>query len=464
MMDRLPFWIGDAIGYANRLLGDQALLWSIAVQGFYIMGVLLLLAFLGPKLRNVLEGRLANRPPGPSYQLLRALARVAPWILLFLVFWFGRMAFHEGGQHAKLLHFAESLSLAWVVIRLTSGLVRNHTVASAIAIAAWVYAALNIVGLIDPTLALLDAMSITIGHFRLSLLLVVKTVVLLAATIWLANLASRVLEHRLQTIPTVAPATQVLIAKLSKVVLLTLAVLVALNAVGIDLTAFAVLSGAIGVGIGFGLQKVVSNLISGVILLLDRSIKPGDVIEIAGTYGWITRLTARFVSVSTRDGIEHLIPNEDLITQRVTNWSYTDDRVRLHVPVGIGYSCDVREAMRLCIEATQGLDRVLANPQPVCLLKGFGDNSIDLELRFWIRDPRNGTANIRSDVMLGIWERFKEHNIELPFPQRDIHLPEFDDLVERLRTVFGEQAEDARGVRGQDQAAPSPRARGSGRP
>ena len=229
---------------------------------------------------------------------------------------------------------------------------------------------------------------------------------------------------------------QVLTAKLAKVVLLTLAVVVALNAVGIDLTAFAVFSGAIGVGVGFGLQKVVSNLISGVILLLDRSIKPGDVIEIAGTYGWITRLNARFVSVSTRDGIEHLIPNEDLITQRVTNWSYSDDRVRLHVAVGIGYLCDVREAMRLCVEAAKAVKRVLETPAPICLLKAFGDSSIDLELRFWIRDPRNGTANIRSEVMLGIWDSFREHGIEFPYPQRDIHLPDMDALVDKIAAPF----------------------------
>jgi small-conductance mechanosensitive channel len=145
-----------------------------------------------------------------------------------------------------------------------------------------------------------------------------------------------------------------------------LAVVIALNSVGIDLTAFAVFSGAIGVGVGFGLQKVVSNLISGVILLLDRSIKPGDVIEIAGTYGWITRLNARFVSVSTRDGIEHLIPNEDLITQRVTNWSYSNDSVRLHVGIGVSYSADVREAMRLCIEATKDVKRIRETAPPMC--------------------------------------------------------------------------------------------------
>jgi small-conductance mechanosensitive channel len=323
-----------------------------------------------------------------------------------------------------------------VIIRFTSALVRNSKVASAIAMAAWLFAALNIVGLIEPTLHVLDAMSVNIGHFRLSVLLVLKGAVFLTVLLWAANMSSRLLEQRLLKFHTMPPAMQVLTAKLAKVVLLTLAVVIALNAVGIDLTAFAVFSGAIGVGVGFGLQKVVSNLISGVILLLDRSIKPGDVIEIAGTYGWITRLNARFVSVSTRDGIEHLIPNEDLITQRVTNWSYSDDKVRLHVGLGIGYRCDVREAMRLCIEAAQAVKRVLETPAPVCLLKAFGDNAIDLELRFWIHDPRNGTANVRSEVMLGVWDRFREHGIEFPFPQRDLHIPDLEALADTIAMRF----------------------------
>ena len=195
---------------------------------------------------------------------------------------------------------------------------------------------------------------------------------------------------------------QVLITKLTKITLLTLAVVLALGSVGIDLTAFAVFSGAIGVGIGFGLQKVVSNLISGVILLLDRSIKPGDVIQIDNTYGWITQLNARYVSVSTRDGLEYLIPNEDLITQRVVNWTYSSDAVRLHVDIGISYGSDLHKAMAIAIEAAVAATRVLGDPKPICLLTGFGDSSVNLQLRFWIGDPRNGTANVRSDVMLQV--------------------------------------------------------------
>ena len=432
LTEHLPLWVAQATDRLNALLRDRDLLLELGVQAVYILGALLLMRVIGFPLKRALAERLARMRVGPAHQVLLALVRIVPWIVLLLFMWSGRLAFHEAGRHARLLHLAENLALAWVVIRFTSGLVRNPRIASAIAIAAWLFAALNILGLIDPTINLLDSMGVTIGHFHLSLLLVLKGVVFLTVLLWAANISSRVIEQRLLTFHTMAPAMQVLAAKLAKVVLITLAVVVALNAVGIDLTAFAVFSGAIGVGIGFGLQKVVSNLISGVILLLDRSIKPGDVIEIGGTYGWITRLNARFVSVSTRDGIEHLNPNEDLITQRVINWSYSDEKIRLHVPVGIGYRCDVRQAMALCIEAAKDVQRVLETPAPICLLKGFGDSAINLELRFWIHDPRNGTANVRSEVMLGIWDRFREYDIEFPFPQRDLHIPDLEALAARF--------------------------------
>lgn len=188
------------------------------------------------------------------------------------------------------------------------------------------------------------------------------------------------------------------------------------------MTAFTVFSGAIGVGVGFGLQKIVSNLISGVILLIDKSIKPGDVISVGDEYGWVNSLGARYVSVVTRDGTEHLIPNEELITQRVENWSYSNNLVRLRAPVGVHYKSDVRHAISLCIEAARATPRVLQDPAPVCLLKGFGDSSVDLEIRFWIQDPAEGMSNVLSEVLLRVWDRFHEEGVEIPYPQRDLHI------------------------------------------
>jgi small-conductance mechanosensitive channel len=282
------------------------------------------------------------------------------------------------------------------------------------------------VGLLAPLAAALDRLAIEVGEVRLSALGAVQGLALLIALLWIARLASSLIEGRLRRSTAFSPAMQVLAVKMVRVGLIAVAVVVALTAVGVDLTAFAVFSGALGVGLGFGLQKVVSNLISGFILLMDRSIKPGDVIETEGTYGAITRLHARYVSIVTRDNTEYLIPNEDLITNRVINWSYSSDLIRLRVPIGISYDSDVRLAMALCIEAAESVERVVSQPKPRCMMSGFGDSSVDLDLRFWIRDPANGTKNVASDVLLGVWDRFHENGIQIPFPQRDLHLKTAD--------------------------------------
>ncbi|MEM9881062.1 MAG: mechanosensitive ion channel domain-containing protein, partial [Pseudomonadota bacterium] len=229
------------------------------------------------------------------------------------------------------------------------------------------------------------------------------------------------------------PSLQVLFAKIARFVLIILAIVLALSFAGIDLTAFAVFSGALGVGLGFGLQKVVSNFMSGIILLLDRSVKPGDVIELGETYGWINKLAARYTSVVTRDGTEFLIPNEDMITQQVINWSHSDRNVRRKIPVQVSYSSDVELAMQLMLEAAENTDRVLTKPAPNCLLRGFGSDGVDLELRMWIDDPYNGLSNVASKVNLEILRLFKQHGIEFPFPQRDVHV--HPSTIERLRTL-----------------------------
>ncbi|MDP2758138.1 MAG: mechanosensitive ion channel, partial [Desulfurivibrionaceae bacterium] len=183
-----------------------------------------------------------------------------------------------------------------------------------------------------------------------------------------------------------------------------------------------VFTGAVGVGIGFGLQKIFSNLISGIILLLDKSIKPGDVITVGETYGWVNSLGARYTSLIAPDGKEFLIPNEDLITQQVENWSFSNSTVCLRIPVGIAYSSDVRKAMALCEEAARQTARIIQDPPPRCLLVAFGESSVDLELGAWISDPANGVKNVKSDVLLKIWETFQKEGMEIPFPQRDVHL------------------------------------------
>jgi len=233
----------------------------------------------------------------------------------------------------------------------------------------------------------------------------------------------------------------VLLTKLAKFLIFTSAVLFTLSAVGVDLSAFAFLGGAIGVGLGFGLQKIVSNFISGIIILADKSIKPGDVVEIGSVYGWVKKLDTRFVSVVTRSGKEYLIPNEDFITKEVINWSYSDELVRVSAEVGVSYSSDLRLVEELILKAAEEKRRILSSPEPNCLLMGFGDSSVNFELRFWINDPRNGIQNIRSEVLFSIWDNFEEHGIEIPFPQRDYHLKSLSDSVNQQLKNFRDKGE-----------------------
>jgi small-conductance mechanosensitive channel len=428
----IPVGWEDLLNQAFNWLRGNVLLPGILAQAAC---ALLLIGAVRLTARPLQRGLLvwaARLPSGPLYPLAAASARAAPPILLLLLIWFALLAFDAAGSRTELLRLVESLVLVWVLIRLSSRLVHDERLARAVAIVAWIIAALNIAGLINPVLHLLDSMAVPIGNFRLSVLLVLKGAVTLAAFVWVANTLSRLAEQRVRRFPTLDPAMQVLAAKLVSLTLLTLAVVLALGSVGIDLTAFAVLSGAIGVGIGFGLQKVVSNLVSGVILLLDRSIKPGDVIEIDGTFGWVSSLNARYASVLTRDGKEFLVPNEDLITQRVTNWSFSNKLIRLHVKVGISYRSNPHEAIRLALEAARDVPRVLAEPAPVCLLVAFGESTVDLELRFWITDPVNGITNVRGQVMLNMWDLYHQNGIELPHPQRDLTLRNPDALVQAL--------------------------------
>lgn len=358
---------------------------------------------------------------------------VAP-ILWVAMLWLGIEIAGRSGWPTKLMSIVTSLVNAWIVIRLVTQFVREPGLARAIAMLVWAIAALNILDLLSPALELLDGIAFSLGEVRITALGILQGLFYLVVLLWLANLISQIFERRIRHMPNVTPSVQVLFSKLLKIALITVAILVAVTSVGIDLTALAVFGGALGVGLGFGLQKIVANFVSGIILLMDRSIKPGDTIGIDETYGWIQKLGARYVSVITRDGIEHLIPNEDLITNRVENWSFSNSNVRLHIPVGISYKADVRLAMRLCIEAAKVPKRTLETPPPICLLKGFGDSSVDLEVRLWIDDPQGGVSNVKSEVLLGIWDRFHEHGVEIPFPQRDLHLRSVDAAA---GAVFG---------------------------
>ena len=350
---------------------------------------------------------------------------VLPALWAFLT-WCAGYVFRELENPDGLMRLITSLLTAWVIIRLATSLLKSPLWSRIVAITAWTIAALNIVGLLDKTRELLGSLAVSLGDVRISALSVVEGLISLAVLLWVANFVTRLVNQQVHESATLTPSMKVLISKLTKILGLGLAIMLALAGAGIDLTALTVFSGALGIGIGFGLQKIVSNFISGIILLLDKSVKPGDNIVVGDTFGWIDKLNARYVSVITRDGTEHLIPNENLITEPVENWSYTNRLLRLRMPVGVSYDSDLQLAMKLCLEAAEETDRIIQDPAPKCLLRGFGDNAVDMEIRAWIDDPQNGRGGVTSECLQKVWQKFHDNNIEFPFPQRDLHIRSMD--------------------------------------
>ena len=374
---------------------------------------------LSRKLKPRLEHLQHHPAAATAIRIVLPLLMPLTWLLLQ---WIAIAAASTLEESYRLLDSVAGLVLAWVAIRLVSQLVRNPIWAKLFVWTAWTIAALNILDWVEPTIRILDSAALPVGSLRISLYDVAKSTLALVILLSIAVYFTGLIESRIRTSRTLSPSVQVLFVKSLKIVLMALAIVVAVESLGIDLTALAVFGGAIGVGVGFGLQKVVSNLISGVILLVDKSIKPGDVIAVSGTYGWVTALGGRYVSVVTRDGVEHLIPNETLISERVENWTHTHSRTRLKVDVGVHYQSDVHLAMQICLDAAAATERVLKDPEPKCLLIEFGDNSVNLQLRFWISDAHNGVQNVKSAILLRIWDDFKAQGIEIPYPQRDLHL------------------------------------------
>lgn len=355
-------------------------------------------------------------------RLRRVLRNLMPFAVCIAGLWVATLVLTGFSINHYVVRIAASLLNAWILIRVFSSAVSDPFWSRAFAISMWLIAALSIMRLLNPTIAMLDSIGTSIGGTKVTAYLVLKGGLTAAILLWTASVGSKVLQARVSSSRNLTPSVQMLISQLGRFTLLFLAVVIALNVVGIDLTALAVFSGAVGVGVGFGLQKIVSNLISGIILLMDRSIKPGDVVELTGTYGWVASLGARYTSVRTRDGTEHLIPNEDFIINRVVNWTHSDKTIRRKVMVGVHYDSDVPKAMQIMLDATKGIERIVAEPKPSVLLRNFGDSSVDLETRFWIVDPANGVSNVASEYLLAVWREFHKHGIEIPYPQRDLHL------------------------------------------
>jgi len=422
----------------------QGMMWAqahilnqqVALQFGLLIAAGIVAWLLGRKAKEAFDQLRQTLPDSMMFhQIIQAFTKVLFPLMLVLFSGIGSAIFQRFGLSIYLLQSAITLSLAWIAIRFLTSFITRHLLAKWLALTLWGIAALHILGILQPTIAFLDSLAFKLGDARISLLILIKGLVAFALFLWAAVVLAGFVDRRIRDLPDLTPSLQVLLSKMIRILLIALAIVVGLNTIGIDLTAFAVFGGAVGVGLGFGLQKVVSNFVSGIILLMDRSIKPGDVIVVDDTYGWVNKLSTRHVSIITRDGKEHLVPNEFLITEKVENWSYSNRNVRLKIPFGIAYTSDVHKAIALSKEVAEKNSRVLQTPKPNCLIKGFGDSSVDLELRVWITDPNNGVSNITSDIYLAIWDSFHENGIEFPFPQRDIHVKTLPEAWETQAKV-----------------------------
>ncbi|MFM7349996.1 MAG: mechanosensitive ion channel family protein [Erythrobacter sp.] len=289
----------------------------------------------------------------------------------------------------------------------------------------------------------LDSFAIELGHYRVSLFDVIFALATILIVVVLAWLATRFTRAALRRATRLDGTQAVLAEKIATIVIWVAAFLLGVDVLGIDLTALTVFSGAFGLAIGFGLQKTFGNLISGIILLMDKSIKPGDVIAVSDqtgqqTFGQIRKIGIRAVSVTTRDEREYLIPNENLMTSQVENWSYSSKNVRIQVPVGVSYDADMMLAEKLMLEAARKVPRVLSKPAPSVWWNGFGESAVNFTIHCWINDPEVGVGNVRSEVLKHLWGVFKENGIALPFPQRDINLKQTEAL-DRVIAALGER-------------------------
>jgi small-conductance mechanosensitive channel len=361
---------------------------------------------------------------------------VAPFVAMVALL-VVRGALHLSGPNAELIDIALQFAAALLLIRigvylLTLAVGRDSWLRKreySLTFVIWMFVSFSMLGWFGFVEDSLDSLDLIPGKARFTLWALLKGLVVVTVFVIISSLVSRTLERRVMKIDALAMSTRIGITKFTYFFLITLGVLIGVNAAGVDLTALTVLTGAVGIGLGFGLQSIASNFVSGFVLLMDKSIKPGDVISFTGTtgtstenFGWVQELRGRYVVVRDRDGVETLVPNQSLITTPVINWSYSDRKVRLKLPIRVSYHDDPEQALQVLLNAAQCSPRVLREPEPVSRLMHFSDHGIDLELRFWIADPENGVNNVRSDVNRAIWKHFREAGITIPTAQREVRM------------------------------------------
>jgi small-conductance mechanosensitive channel len=401
-----------------------------------VLAIILVSWWVGRVAREV-AARDTRQHSGTQGFLKEALTILSPHLAALLLTAATGGLFHAWKAPTAIIDAAITLTALLLLIRLVIFVIRvaigeRYAMkgwGNTLSLIIWIAASLHVLGWFEPLVKALDSVGISAGTARISIWSVVKLLFTVSLFILVAASIARWIERRVMSMGSLALSTRIGVSKFTQASLIGLSILLGLNAAGLDLTTLNVLTGAIGIGLGFGLQAIAANFVSGFVLLMDRSIKPGDVISFTGTtgtttegFGWVQELRGRYVVVRDRDGVETLVPNQHLITNPVINWSYTDPRVRLKLPVRVSYKDDPEEALATLLSATEGHPRILREPAPVSRLMAFNEYGFDLELRFWISDPQEGVNNVRSDVNRRIWRLFRERGYTIPVAQREVVL------------------------------------------
>jgi small-conductance mechanosensitive channel len=355
----------------------------------------------------------------------RGMDRARPLYIFYiwLVFQWAFVIFYESDD---LVTTTASLLTAWVVIRTSSFFIKNSIMSQFVALFAWTIAALNIVGLLDPTVEFLENAVTDFGDFKISLLTVVKSIILFIIFLWIALGLSNMIARRIRKNTNVEYSTKLLIVKLFQIILVTVAIVLTLNTAGVDLTALTVFAGALGVTLGFGVQKIASNYLSGMILLMDKSIKKGDIISIGDTIGTLSKISGRYSILSTPGGREFLIPNDEFVEQRIENWTYNKNNLRLKLPIRVAYGTDVEQACSIIVEQANKVTAVIKDERTACYLKSFGEYGIELELHIWVKDVLLGMLSTKHQIFVNILHAFDQNGIIIPYLEKELNVGQDD--------------------------------------
>lgn len=403
------------------------------------IGVALLAALLGAhRLRLWRPRRRAALPlRGARARIFEIAIIEAPLLLALVLLLLLRTLIAAAGSGTSVLNTAMELASTLILVRLGVYLLRLglgpdswlRNWENRLTLLIWLAISFQLIGWFGALQSTLNDINLLPGRGEFTLWALLKGLVVISAFVLVTSVLARAFERRIMTVESIALSTRIGVTKFSYFFLVGLGILLGINAAGVDLTALTVLTGAVGLGLGFGLQSIASNFVSGVVLLMDKSIKPGDVISFTGmpgtsteSFGWVQALRGRYVVVRDRDGVETLVPNQNLINSPVINWSYSDRKVRLKLPVRISYRDDPEKALEILERAAHGHPRILREPAPVSRLMQFSDHGMDLELRFWIADPEAGVNNVRSDVNRLIWRLFRDARITIPVAQREVQI------------------------------------------